>query len=456
MIRLIVFDLDGVLVDAKEIHYMAFNKALEKLDPKYVISRQEHLSLFDGLPTTKKLEILTARKGLSSEYYSQIWTLKQEMTLEVINQTLRVDDRLRSVLKSLKNDGYLVYVASNSIRESIRLMLEKTGLIGFVDKFFSNEDVSNPKPHTEIYLKCMVDAKVNPHECLIVEDSPKGRAAAHLSGGNVCAVNSVQEVTYERINNHINNARIPVVKWQQKEMNILIPMAGAGSRFASVGYKLPKPLIDVRGKPMIQMVVDNINIDANYIFVVQKEHYDKYNLQTALNLIAPGCKIVQVDRLTEGAACTTLLAKNLIDNEHPLLLANSDQFVEWNSSDFMYSIVGHGLDGGILTFRATHPKWSFVKLNESGYVCEVAEKHPISDIANVGIYYWKHGSDYVKYAEKMIEKNIRVNNEFYVSCVYNEAILDNKKIRNYDVERMWGTGTPEDLEYFLQNYQGEV
>ena len=456
MIKLIVFDLDGVLVDAKEIHYMAFNKALACLDSKYVINREEHLSVFDGLPTIKKMEILTTRKGLPPEYYSQIWTLKQEMTLEVINQTLQVDHRLQSLLKSLKDDGYLIYVASNSIRESVRLMLEKAGLIGFVDKFFSNEDVSNPKPHAEIYLRCMVDAKVNPHECLIVEDSPKGRFAANLSGGNVCAVNSVQEVTYERIKNHINNARTPAVKWQQKEMNVLIPMAGAGSRFASVGYKLPKPLIDVRGKPMIQMVVDNINIDANYIFVVQKEHYDKYNLQTMLNLISPGCKIVQVDGLTEGATCTTLLAKNLINNENPLILANSDQFMEWNSSDFAYSMVGHGVDGGILTFRATHPKWSFVKLNESGYVCEVAEKRPISDIANCGVDYWKHGSDYVKYAEQMIEKNIRVNNEFYVSCVYNEAILDGKKIKNYDIEKMWGTGTPEDLEYFLENYQGEI
>ena len=108
------------------------------------------------------------------------------------------------------------------------------------------------------------------------------------------------------------------------------------------------------------------------------------------------------------------------------------------------------LDGGIVTFKSTHPKWSFVKINEQGYVTDVAEKNPISDIATVGIYYWKHGSDYVKYAEQMIQKNIRVNNEFYVCPVFNQAILDNKKIKTFDISKMWGLGTPEDLQLFLK------
>ena len=233
-------------------------------------------------------------------------------------------------------------------------------------------------------------------------------------------------------------------------------MAGAGSRFANAGYTFPKPLIEVRGKPMIQVVVENMNIEANYIFLVQKEHFEKYNLKYLLNLIAPGCKIVQVDGLTEGAACTTLLAKEHIDNDAPLVMANSDQFVEWNSNECMYAFTADSIDGGIVTFEATHPKWSYAKLGEDGFVSEVAEKKPISNLATVGIYYWKHGSDYVKYAEQMIAKNIRTNNEFYVAPVFNEAIGDNKKIRVKSIDKMWGIGTPEDLEYFLNNYKEKL
>ena len=199
------------------------------------------------------------------------------------------------------------------------------------------------------------------------------------------------------------------------------------------------------------IVVDNLNIDANYIYVVQKSHREKYNLDTLLNLIAPGCKIIETEGLTQGAACTALLAKEYIDNDAPLFFANSDQFVEWDSNEFMYKMNETNADGGIVTFKATHPKWSFAKIGDSGFVTEVAEKNPISDIATVGYYYWKHGSDFIKYAEQMIEKNIRTNNEFYTCPTFNEAIVDGKKIKTFNIDKMWGLGTPEDLNYYLEN-----
>jgi len=241
-------------------------------------------------------------------------------------------------------------------------------------------------------------------------------------------------------------------------MNVLIPMAGAGSRFSQVGYTFPKPLIEVRGKPMIQVVVEGLNVKAQYTYVVQSEHYEKYNLQYLLNLFTPGCNIVKVDGITEGAACTTLLAKEFINNDSPLIITNSDQLILWDSDRTLNDFKDKDIDGGIVTFHATHPKWSFAKLGDDGYVCEVAEKKPISEHATAGIYYWKHGSDYVKYAEQMITKNIRVNNEFYVCPVYNEAISDGKKVVIEKIKRddMWGLGTPEDLDYFLKNYKGKV
>jgi dTDP-glucose pyrophosphorylase len=321
----------------------------------------------------------------------------------------------------------------------------------------SNEDVKNSKPHPEIYWKAMSEIGVLPEETLIIEDSPYGLRAAYGSNANVLRVKNPQEVTYTKIVLkifEINNGKDMVIpKWSDDKLNVLIPMAGAGSRFEQAGYTFPKPLIDVNGKPMIQLVVENLNIDANYIYIVQKSHREKYNLDTLLNLITPGCKIVEVDGLTEGAACTALLAKEYINNNNPLFFANSDQFVKWDSNDFMYKMNENDADGGIVTFNATHPKWSFVKTNEYGYVTEVAEKNPISNQATVGYYYWKYGSDFVKYAEQMIENNIRINNEFYVCPVFNEAINDGKQIKTVNADKMWGLGTPEDLKYYIEHYK---
>ena len=451
MIKLVIFDLDGVLVDARELHYEALNRALAGLG--FTISRDEHLSTYDGLPTTKKLELLTENKGLQKENYDLIWKKKQEFTSSIINEEMTYDERLRGILSKLKSQGYMICVASNSIRESVKMMLIRKGLLEYIDFFYSNQDVSKPKPSSEIYLKCMIKAGVNPDQTVIVEDSHIGRKAAQSSGATLCAVRDVGDVTYDHIKKHIdkvdNNVKFKP-KWQGGNMKVLIPMAGAGSRFEKAGYTFPKPLIDVEGKPMIQTIVDNLNIEAQHVFIVQKSHYEKYNLQQTLNQISPNCEIVQVDGITEGAACTTLLAKKYIDNDEPLVIANSDQYVEWDSNEFMYSMVADSVDGGILSFKSTHPKWSYAKLGDDGFVCEVAEKKPISDIATVGIYYWKKGSDYVKYAEDMIEKNIRVNNEFYVCPVFNQAIENNKKVKIFNVEKMWGIGTPEDLQIFLK------
>ena len=452
MIKLIIFDLDGVLVDAKKIHYTTLNKALLEIDYKYIISEAEHLSIYDGLKTNQKLELLTKTKQLDKKHHEQIWNVKQKLTIEAVSK-LEKDDNLINLFINLRNKGYKLACCSNSIRRSVLVMLSKIGLIEYMDLILSNEDVKNAKPHPEIYWKAMSIMDVLPEQTLIVEDSPTGLLAANRSGANILRVDNPNDLTEEKINSKLLINKMNTPKWQGNKLNVLIPMAGAGSRFQQAGYTFPKPLIDVKGKPMIQTVVENLNVDANFIFVVQKEHREKYNLDTLLNLITPNCKVVEVNELTEGAACTTLLAKDYINNDYPLLMANSDQFAEWDSNEFMYKMVEQNVDAGILSFKSTHPKWSFVKINEFGYVNEVAEKKPISDIATVGIYYWSKGSDYVKYAEQMISKNIRVNNEFYVCPVFNEAIKDNKKIKTFNIEKMWGLGTPEDLEFFLKNYE---
>jgi beta-phosphoglucomutase-like phosphatase (HAD superfamily)/dTDP-glucose pyrophosphorylase len=452
MSKLIIFDLDGVLIEAKEIHFDALNSALKNIDEKFVISWEDHLKTYDGLKTYDKLNLLH-KKGLSLEknILEKIFNDKQHYTLEAL---LNLGKNLKFIdlFKKLKLSGYKIACCSNSVSKTVNLALNKLGIIEYFDLILSNEDVKFSKPHPEMYWKAMSCFGALPSETLIVEDSPTGLTAAFRSGAKVLRVKNPNDFDFDKLNNSYNSEKQHVERWVDKKMNVLIPMAGNGSRFAQAGYTFPKPLIEVHGKPMIQVVIDNIAVDANYIFVVQKLHREKYNLDSMLSLICPCCKIVEVDGVTEGAACTVLLAKQFIDNDEPLVIANSDQFIEWNSLEFFYKMNEQNLDAGIVSFRATHPKWSYAKVDDNGFVTEVAEKNPISDIATVGIYYWKQGKDFVKYAESMILKDVRVNNEFYVCPVFNEALLGGLKIKTFDVPKMWGIGTPEDLNYFLENY----
>jgi HAD superfamily hydrolase (TIGR01509 family) len=454
---LIVFDLDGVLIDSKDIHYEALNQSLSQVDRKFMISSHEHATTFDGLSTNKKLELLHSARGLPRNSFESIWKSKQEITLELLGE-VRIDNQLVEFINHIKKT-YFVAVASNSIRNTVDIVLNRLGISELLDLTLSNEDVNHPKPHPEIYWRCMMHFGILPNQTAIFEDSHIGRQSAINSGGHLVPIERRSDLTWEKI----KLAEESILKemdmnqpWKSEKLNVLIPMAGAGSRFEAAGYTFPKPLIEVRGKPMIQVVVDNLNVDANFIFIVQKSHFEKYNLEYLLKLIAPNCKIVLVDGLTEGAACTTLIAEEFINNDNPLLMANSDQFVEWNSSETIYSFESDGVSGGIVTFEASHPKWSYAKLGEDGFVSEVAEKRPISNLATVGIYYWRKGSDYVKYANQMIEKNVRTNGEFYVCPVFNEAIQDGLKIRVRSASKMWGIGTPEDLNYFLENYKGAL
>ena len=457
MNKLVIFDLDGVLIDSKEYHFEALNRALGS---KYKLTMDEHINDYEGLPTNEKLNLLSKNKGLPTSMFKNIWEEKQKNVTNILKESISKDFELMNYFQQLIEAGFKIAVASNSIRNTVKIILLKLGVLEFVDVFLSNEDVVRNKPYPEIYWKCMITLGSIPENTVIIEDSLVGRKGALESKCHLITVENRKDLDQSKIDSikKILDKKKTRVSWESEKMNILIPMAGRGSRFETQGYTFPKPLIDIKGKPMIQVVVDNLNIKAKYTFIVQKEHYEKYNLKYVLNLIAPNCNIVQVDGITEGAACTTLLAKEFIDNDQPLLMANSDQFIEWDSSNVLYSFTNSNCDGGILTFRSSHPKWSYAKLNNKGYVIEVAEKKPISNNATVGIYFWKRGSEYVKYAEKMIAKDIRTNNEFYVCPVFNEAIQDNKKIIIKEVKKdgMWGIGTPEDLNYFLKNYDQEI
>lgn len=236
-------------------------------------------------------------------------------------------------------------------------------------------------------------------------------------------------------------------------INIVIPMAGRGSRFSDAGYEKPKPFIDVLGKPMIARVLENLKYeDANYILLVRKEHLEaeKETVDELKNRY--NVKFVIIDKLTEGAACTVLYARNLIDNDTPLLIANSDQIVDIDISDYINDCFLKNLDGSILTFKDNDPKWSYAKISQDGFVTEVKEKECISEYATVGIYLFAKGKDFVDSGIDMIVHNDRVNGEFYVCPIYNYVIQAGKKIGIYNISnsQMHGTGTPGDLISYIK------
>lgn len=240
-----------------------------------------------------------------------------------------------------------------------------------------------------------------------------------------------------------------------EELIIVVPMAGRGSRFAVAGFEDPKPLIKVDGIPMIRLVIDNIRPlrPHRFVFVCQREHVEHYGLAQSLSKWAPGCSVIQIDGVTEGAACTVLEAATEI-SDAPLMIANSDQYIDTKIDDYL-SALDDEYDGLIMTMSANDPKWSYISLDENGTVDRVVEKQVISGEATVGIYNFRRGSDFVRAAECMIRANKRVNGEFYVAPVYNELISDGGRItyRNIGSEMagMYGLGIPSDLEAFLNN-----
>jgi len=453
MIKGLIFDLDGVLVDTKDLHFLALNEALKKIKIKNIISYNDHVNIYDGLPTSEKLKLLNERKIIKKSQFKDIIKHKQKLTIHLLRKKIKYNKKIYDLFYKLSKN-YKLAIATNAVRETMELCLKLLKIKKFCSYAICNNDLNNPKPHPEIYLRCLIKLGLKPSETIIIEDSHYGRISAQDSGCHLMPIKNLDDVTFNNINKNIklrsnNLSNIHMNKWDDKDMNILIPMAGAGKRFVDAGYVFPKPIIEIQNKPMIQWVIDSLNINANYIFIIQKEHQQKFNLKSVLKILKPNCKIIDLDEVTEGAACTTLLAKNYIDNDKPLMIANSDQFIKWNSSKSLYNYYSKKYDGAILTFEAIHPKWSYAKCDDNNIVSEVAEKNVISKNATVGVYYWKKGSDYVKYAEQMIDKDIRVNNEFYVCPVYNEAIQDGKKVIIDKVEEMHGLGTPDDLKNFI-------
>jgi len=451
MIKGIVFDLDGVLVDAVSIHFEAFNSALKLFG--YEVPPLIHSLHYNGLPTSSKLELLTQSHQLPRGLHGFINEMKQKFTRELLIQKIEPKQELIDTLKMLKAKGYKLGVASNCTRNTVSLVLKKLSISDLFDIALSKDDVTFPKPSEEIYIKAQSLLGIKPDETLIIEDSPVGLIAAKKASPHVIAIKSPLELSQSLINEKIKDAQSDFYR-DPRTIEIVIPMAGSGSRFFQAGFKDPKPLIKIFNRTMIDWVVSNLtsrNFRTRFTFIVNQTHLTKYALHHYLSELSPGSRVVSVPEKTEGAACTVLLALDQLPQASPLVIANSDQWVDHPFDYFLDHSLSSNKDGMIMTFTDEDPKWSFAKTDVSGQVTEVAEKRPISNQATVGIYFFKEVGFFKSAAMQMIREDKRVNQEFYVCPVYNELIKEKKTIGVYKIEKeeMHGLGTPQDLESFI-------
>ena len=234
-------------------------------------------------------------------------------------------------------------------------------------------------------------------------------------------------------------------------MNIVIPMAGIGSRFSEAGFTLPKPLIDVNGEPMIVKALKSLHLPGNYHFVIRKdEHTTK--IRETITALLPLAKFIEVDQTTSGPASSVLLFENDINNEEELVVANCDQILWWNAEMFLHNARHHALEGLLVTYYSDTPKNSYARLNRKGLVTEVREKKVISTVSLNGIHYWRRGRNFVASAKEMISlKDTAPNGEFYVGPTYNYLIKQNFRIGIYHIpnEQHHAVGTPEDLAKYI-------
>lgn len=454
MIRGIVFDLDGVLVDAADWHYQALNRALGLFG--YGIDPKDHAQNYNGLPTLVKLPLLSRKTGFPIVLHPFVNEMKQKYTREIFLKECRPQEKITSALTQFRKRGLRLAVASNSSRATVDLALDGLGIKQYFDAVLSHEDAGAPKPHPGIYHETFRQLGLCAQDVLVLEDSGPGLEAAYASHAHVLKIDNPSDVTFENIRNHIDRITRSVdLTPALPTIEILVPMAGAGSRFLEAGFSRPKPFISVLGKPMIEWVVENVRplrYPHVFTFLANESHLRHVPYENLLRRLAPGSRVVKVPATTQGAACTALLGMESAVKDRPLVIVNSDQWVDFSMDDFLDESLMAACDGNILTFRAQEDKWSYAKLNSEGFVTEVAEKRPISENATVGIYFFRKVSTFHQAAQAMIRKDLRTRNEFYLCPVYNEIIQDFGRVRTSEItpQAMHGLGTPQDLEKFLQ------
>ena len=405
------------------------------------------MNLINSTITTKeKLQKKKKKEIINESDIDKIYLRKKEIADSKFNNLEEDYDKI-NLFKYLKNSNCKIAVVTNGNKKSANLILTRIGIINYIDLIISNDDVKNKKPHSEPYIRAISYFGGDLNKYIIFEDSEVGIISAKGTGANVYQVLNYKDINIETIIK-LNGV---------KNINILIPMAGLGSRFSNRGFKKIKPLIEVAGVPMIKKAIDSLNIHGTFIFIVRTNE-NLNELKKYLLEFKPVCKIVDVSELTEGSASSCYLAKELINNDNELIIANCDQCLEWNSKLFLDETRKRNLDCSVLTYKSDSNKNSFIKTDENGKGTLIREKEVISDKALVGVHYFKHGKLFVESYEDIYNKKIKFKNEYYVSTVCNNMIEKGLYVGNISLRKedeFHCLGTPDDYFKYLK-YIGKL
>lgn len=450
--NLAIFDLDGCLsVPLKRLHFDTLNQALTEAGFK-PISYEDHLGRFDGLPTTEKLKTL----GVPEDFASAISQLKQQLTVKNLHEVVQPDPVVTQALTECHKRDVGVAVCSNARRDSVIECLKLMEILSMVQHVWTPDtysgDLDNPyaqpKPSPQMILNLIAKYRssideASPRRTVVFEDSPKGLQAAHAAGCRVVQVGP-KGLDLEQVILALDEECEPYV-WQWPELQVLIPAAGRGSRFAEAGYEDPKPFIPVGDKRMIQAAEDNLSVNAIKTAIVLNGYQD--HLPCCVNYLV-------LDEVTRGTAETCLKAFRHINPDKPLLIVNSDQILEWDHAAFYYRAQHTELDGLIVTFDGSvrDPAYSYCDVQD-GIVKRIVEKAPISDCACTGLWWFKRAGEFQKYARQMIDGNMTTRGEFYISGAIQLAIDAGLKFGTFQCDRFHSLGTPEMLNKYLE-YKG--
>jgi len=429
-IKLIISDLDGVLVDSKHIHYDAFNLALAQINEKFIITHEEHLSIYDGLSTRQKLKLLVSKKNFPVDKCDTTWRTKQMFTRQLFKTNISSQPCIIDTFKKLRQQGFIICVASNCIRQSVIDLLQGIGIIDLVFNIFSNEDVQYPKPNPEIYKKAMKHFKMTTDQTLVMEDSAHGKQSAILSGAHLMPIHSPKDVNIENIMEYVNN-----IETSPAPVQILIPIAGKGIEYG-VGLKknvdVPWPLVIFKGKTLLEHVVSELkppsDIPFKFIFIVQRKHSVDFDLSTLLTSItnyAPIC-IIETDE-PEIGALDNILRSDFDITSAPLIISNASQLIGDNRK--LYGCLDKNCT--VLTHIPQNHRdtWSYITKNKLGEVLDIQEGNKISNEGTTGIFIWNNGRGFVEAATNaVLKKELQHNGKFYVSAVVKEMLIQDQTV----------------------------
>lgn len=449
----LVFDLDGVLIESKDLHFQTFNQALSEIaGDKYTLLHEEHLALYDGLSTRQKLAKMTSLKGLPEQFHDDIFTRKQELT-QAGFQFLPVDPEVKQTLQQLKNLGFLIGVASNCIRSSVMGLLQRIDVLDSVDVILSNEDVKQPKPFGEIYQLAAASFGLYPDQVIAIEDSKKGFEAVRRAGLSLIRVNSPAQVRVEYL--------LPkIAEIERKEQLVFtFPIAKRSRAFWTAGIEacpaeIPIQLADLESKPVIAHAIENLSVKSfqpHYAFVLQREMRKKYSLDSTLisaaNYNQTSLFEVKYDQL--GAAATCLVAKDEIDHRH-LCISDGSHIIDWGNGsfeDFLRVAKSYAAVAAVIVHQEIDPRWSYVEKGVSKYsVSKIHEKVTVGELACAGTYYWDDGSIFIGCTNGLLSQ--KQKRKIFLSDVMNRTIELGYKVIYYPVRKVWSLRTLEEIQLY--------